>query len=152
LLISGTLRSASEIWDPGLPAGRLFSIGGRTYSRAQRDQLRGRQRLLPLFETDLVVAARTAVLESGQAPIWVVIELDVLAAGWEPGELPPAPGGASLEALREAIGAVPGQRVVGFEVVGFPAQGQGNSLLALTGTELLRDNILTWWHHETGAT
>jgi hypothetical protein len=146
LIVAATLVAAAETWGEGLDAGRVFAIGARSYTAAQRDLLRGRQRLLPLAEVDLLVAARTASLESGYAPLWLVVDLQVLAPHLVPEGLPPAPGGATLEALRSALEAVPGKRVVGFEVTGFPHLEGRNSLTALTGAELLRDNILTWWY------
>jgi hypothetical protein len=147
LIFAATLVTAAETWGEGLEAGRVFALGGRSYTAAQRDLLRAGQRLLPLADVDLLVAARTASLESGDAPLWLIVDLQVLAPHLVPEGQPLAPGGATLEALRSALAAVPGQRVVGFEVTGFPHLAGRNSLTALTGAELLRDNILTWWYH-----
>lgn len=145
LLYAGALLSATTVWAPALPCGRLFAIGGRTYSREQRDTLRNSQRLLPLAEVDLRTATLSALQESGDAPLFVVIDLAVVAASELASTRPLAPGGAALAALRQALESLPGQRVVGFEICGLPAPIEENLLAALTGAELLRDNILTWW-------
>lgn len=138
LLFEGTLDQAADGWGRQLAPGRVVSIAARRYSREQRDVMRSRQRLLPLHEVDMEVAALTAVDEAGDAPLWLRLSLDLLDATV-------APGAVSLETLRTALSFIPGERVVGFEVVGFPAPEERNPALALTGVELLRDNILSWF-------
>ncbi len=139
LLLEGTLDSAADLWGRQCASGRVVSIGARCYTREQRDFMRLRQRLLPLYEVDLVVATLTAVDEAGDAPLWIRFSLDLL-------DETAAPGAVSFEMVRNAVSAIPGERVVGFEIVGFPAPDKRNLALALTGVELLRDNILSWWH------
>ena len=152
LVFSDTLKSCCEWWWK-LGQGRVYALGGRAYSRSERDAVRDTQRLLPLAEVDLVVAARTAALESGAVPLWVSVNLDVL----QPQAVPRGeynyfnpPGGVDLDTLRTALAALPGERILGFEVTGVQLDDEGwvspaNFLSALTAAELLRDNILTWW-------
>ena len=107
--------------------------------------MRTHQRLLPFHEVSLKTAACSAVEESEHHPLWVSIHLDVLAAQLVPSVVPVAAGGATWGELREAMEAMPGDRVVGFDVVGYPAGQQRFGKTALTAAELLRDNILAWW-------
>lgn len=144
LVVAGDLCLA-ESWSQALGPGQVWAVGARAYSRQQRDQIRSSQRLLPLHEVELTVALRTAVLESEEEPLWVVVDLNVLHAHLVPGVTCPTPEGASLSTLKQALAAVPGERVVGFELVGYPGFGGRNNFTALTAAELLRDNILTWW-------
>ncbi len=58
-------------------------------------------------------------------------------------EVTPSP--VAAERLQAALSVLPGERVVGFEIADFPSQQERNLALALTGVELLRDNILSWW-------
>ncbi len=145
LLYAGTLLSATSVWAAALPVGRLYAIGGRTYTREQRDVLRDQQRLLPLAEVSPRLATRSALSESGDSPLFVVVDLAVLEPSLLGSQHPLASGGATLGGLREALEAIPGERVVGFEIGGLPAPIEENLLAALTAAELLRDNILTWW-------
>lgn len=139
LLFESTLDQAVDQWAQQWNPGAVVSIAARRYTRAQRDLMRSSQRLLPLHEVDMEVAALTAVDESGDSPLWIRLSLDLLDATV-------APGAVGLETLRKALSAIPGERIVGFEIVGFPAPEERNPVLALTGVELLRDNILSWWH------
>lgn len=138
--LAGALGHAST-----LGKGRVYALGGRAYSFQQRDALRAEQRLLPLHEVALEVAARSAVEESGHSPLWISLGLDVLAPFLLPELAAPAAGGASLETLRASLEAVPGERVVGFEVTGYRPIEKRIPVTALTAAELLRDNILVWW-------
>lgn len=139
--LEGTLKSAADVWGVESAPGSIVAIGPRAYTRAQRDLMRRGQRLLPLFDLDLVTATRTAVEESSDSLLWIRINLDLL----EGYDQIVASGGVGVETLREALSCIPGERVAGFEIVGFPAPEERNLALALTGVELLRDNILSWW-------
>lgn len=133
-------------WGASLGRGRAYALGSRVYDRPTRDEVRNTQRLLPLDELCLETAARTAVEESGNAPLWISLDLDVLEPHLVPGVPIPAPGGCSLPTLRSALRAIPGERVIGFEIGGYPpVEERANFLTALTAAELLRDNILVWW-------
>lgn len=146
LLYAGTLLAASSVWASSLPSGRLYAIGGRSYTREQRDLVRGRHRLLPLAEVSPPVATLSALSECGEDdPLFVLVDMAVLNAAQLGSTRPLAPGGATFEELRQALETIPGRRVVGFEICGLPAPIEENLLAALTGAELLRDNILTWW-------
>lgn len=144
LVLSGSLGDALA-WSELLGPGRVYALGGRAYSKASRDALRMRQRLLPLHEVDLKTATLSAVEESEGFPLWIWLHLDLLSASLAPGVAPLAPGGASLETVRAALEAVPGGRVMGFTIAGYPGPEDRNAFIALTAAELLRDNILTWW-------
>jgi hypothetical protein len=133
--------AAGAIWGPG----RVYSLGARRYSRETRDQLRNQQRLLPLHEIALQTATLSALQECGNSPLWIRLHLDILQPHLVPGVIAPAAGGASLEALRAALESIPGERVAGFEILGYPQPAGRNRLIALTAAELLRDNILVWW-------
>ena len=139
--LEGRLVNAAEVWGERCAPGTVTSVGARAYTRAQRDLMRGRQRLLPLHKIDLVTAVRTAVEEAGDSPLWIRLGLDVLEGYGQT----VASGGVRFEELRSALSLIPGLRVAGFEIVGFPASEERNLTLALTGVELLRDNILSWW-------
>lgn len=139
--LEGTLSAAAGTWGARCVPGTVVSIGARTYTRAQRDLMRDRQRLLPCHELDLATAVRTAVDESESFPLWIRVGLDVLEGYGQA----VASGGARFKELQSALVLIPGDRVAGFEIVGFPAPEERNLALALTGVELLRDNILSWW-------
>lgn len=140
-------------WGEQLGPGRLYALGGRSYSRAQRDRLRCTQRLLPWAEVALYVAFESAVWESDPSPLWVSLELSVLAPVHLPGWLPTALGGPSPQELLAGLALVPGARVVGLDVSLGPQAAVAweglakdrRDFTALTAGELLRDNILTWW-------
>ena len=138
LFYESSLQQLCEVWDPSFAPGTLFSIAARVYSKAQRDQVRMRQRLLPLHEVEPKVATLTAVEETGERPLWIRLSLALL----DP-EVTPSP--VAAERLQAALSVLPGERVVGFEIADFPSQQERNLALALTGVELLRDNILSWW-------
>jgi arginase family enzyme len=144
LALGGTLQEACH-WGELLGPGRVYALGGRAYDRASRDFLRSTQRLLPWHEIDLKTAVLSAVKESGADPLWVSLGLDLLAPHLVPGVAAVAPGGATLEALQAALETIPGERVIGFAVTGYPDSANRNEFTALTAAELLRDNILTWW-------
>lgn len=147
LVFSGSLAKTSAL-STTLGAGTVFALGARTGPQAIQSALRSHQRLLPLTEVDLVIAARTAVAESEEAPLWISLYLDILAPYLAPGVEPVATGGVDLATLRSALEVVPGHRVVGFEILDYPDPPMRNELLVLTAAELLRDNILFWWSPE----
>lgn len=142
---AGQVQTLCDDWAPRLGRGHIVGIGARTYTRTQRDQMRLNQRFLPLTEIDPLTAARSAVLEHDEAPLWIAVELDILAAHLVPGIPPLAPGGITFTELQLALAAIPGHRVRGFDIIGLPEPCERNTLSILTGVQLLRDNILTWW-------
>lgn len=141
LCLEGTLEAAADLWGAVLPPGTVVALGCRRYSRSQRDLMRNRQRLLPAHELDLTTAVRSALAESPEATFWVRVGLDVLEGYGQA----VASGGVRFAELREALDVIPGAQVLGFEIVGFPEAPGRNLERALTGVELLRDNILSWW-------
>ena len=144
LCLAGGLEQALR-YGKALGRGKVAGIGARAYSKEQRDTMREHQRLLPLYEVGLDVAIPSALVETEQAPLWLSINLDILAPHLVPGVTPIAPGGASFESLRIALDTVPGERLVGFEITGYPVPENRNRFTALTAAELMRDNILVWW-------
>ena len=147
IVFSGS-SSLAAAWGSILGKGRVYAVGSRTGSPTLSKLLRDEQRFLPLTEVDPTVAVRSAVDESDSAPLWLCVHLGVLAPHLVPGVMPVAPGGMGLDGLRAALDAIPGHRVIGFEILGYPEPGHRNELIALTAAELLRDNILTWWPPE----
>ena len=128
-----------------LGTGRFFQVGGRAYSKNERDWMRRHQRLLPCFEVDIEVAVRTAMAEIGDRPIYVSLDLDVLDPSFAP-EVSRLEGfGVSYSELRAALDVLGEARVVGFDLAGLPRAGGVNSQTLHLAAEVLRDNILAWW-------
>lgn len=128
-----------------LGEGRVFLVGARAYTREERDWFSHRQRLLPIFEVDLETAVRTVAAEVGPRPLYVSIDVDVLDPAWAPGVGNPEGLGATYRELRSSLDVLKESQVVAFDVVEVIGGLDPSGRTALTGAELLRDNILTWW-------
>ncbi len=145
LMLSAGLEKAVR-WGGTLGKGRLYHLGGRQYLRAEAEEMRWTQRLIPFDDLDLETAVLSVQHETGSAPLFVSLHLDVL----EPNLVPEVEGvglfGVDNIALRRALDALDGDRVVAFEVVAPLPENARNTLTALTAAQYLRDNILTWWN------
>ena len=124
--------------------GRVWYLGGRGCSRAQRDYARSHQRLLPSYELGLVKAAQAAAYEAGKHPVFLSLNLDVLTPSIAPAVAFPYPGGASLGELWEAALAFR-SKVVAFEILGMEPKKDLNQRTAALVAQLLRDLSLLYF-------
>ncbi len=125
--------------------GRVFLVGARAYVKEERDWFRHHQRLLPLFEIDLETAVRSVMEDVGDRPLYVTIDIDVLDPAWAPGVGNPEGLGATYRELRAALDLLSQKNVVAFDLVEVIGGLDPSGRTGLTGAELVRDNILTWW-------
>lgn len=123
----------------------FFQVGGRSYSKDERDWLRYHQRLLPNFEVDLEVAVRTVLHEIGDKPLYVSIDFDVLDPSFAPEVAEPEGFGVSYSELRAALDVLKDAEVVGFDMANLPRMGGAESRTLRLAAEVMRDNLLTWW-------
>ena len=131
-----------------LGPGRVWFLGGRRYSREQRDEARRGQRLLPLGEVNLKVAAQTAAAEVGEQPAFLSIHLNVLRAETVPGVMANWPQGEGEVELWTALEGFRPPRLAGIEVIGLVSEWDVRGRTAMVAAQLVRDLTLLHYTEE----
>lgn len=131
-----------------LGPGRVWFVGARGFSRAERDYARHHQRLLPWGEVDLEVATKTAAAEVGELPVFLSVDLSVLNPAFAPGVERHQPLGAGDTELWRALRAFQPRRLEGIEVFGLASERDQNGRTATLAAQLVRDLTLLHFKEE----
>lgn len=149
LLLEPVPLEGPQVWigaglEPARP-GTAWYVGARRYRREERDRARREQRLLPLPEVGLEVALRTALMEIGERPFHLVLDLDVLDPAWAPAVARPCGLGADPRELWAALEVLRDRAPASFQVRGLVPETDRDGRTALLAAEIVRDLALLAW-------
>lgn len=119
--------------------GRLYQFGVRSATAEEADYARQRTRLHP---GRVLEPLRAVLPELAGRPLYVTADIDVVDPAFAPGTGTPEAGGISSRELLEAIWALRGQRVVGFDLVEICPPADPAEATAILGAKALREAIL----------
>lgn len=124
-----------------LPAGRLFQFGIRSATAYEVAFARERVRFYP---HQVIEPLKACLEELAGRPLYVTIDIDVVDPAFAPGTGTPEPGGITSGELLEAIRALQGHQVVGFDLVEICPPMDASERTAVLGAKALREAILSF--------
>lgn len=134
------MRLVSEALGEGaLGEGRLYQFGVRSATADEAAYARRRTRLHP---GRVLEPLRAVLPELAGRPLYLTIDIDVVDPAFAPGTGTPEAGGISSSELLEAIWALRGQRVVGFDLVEICPPADPAETTSILGAKALREAIL----------
>ena len=124
-----------------LPAGNLYQFGIRS-GTAEEYKLGSEQ--CHLFPHEVLRPLKQVIGEFRDRPLYITIDIDVVDPAFAPGTGTPEPGGITSREMIDAVIALKGQNVVGFDIVEVaPGLDQTDRTVVL-GAKLLREAILAF--------
>lgn len=124
-----------------LPAANLYQFGIRS-GTAEEYQI-GRAQC-HLYPHEVLRPLKEVLPSLGSRPVYITIDIDVMDPAFAPGTGTPEPGGIQSREMIEAVMAMAGLNVVGFDVVEVaPGLDQTDRTVVL-GAKLIREAILAF--------
>ena len=120
--------------------GPLHQFGVRSGTREEFEWMRANDTLRPLSPE----AVSAALKETGDRPIYLTLDVDVVNPGEMPGTGSPEPGGPGLDALIECIRVLDdsGARIIGADVVELAPEWDPTGASAVAAAKLVRELAL----------
>ncbi|HYG56505.1 MAG TPA: agmatinase [Symbiobacteriaceae bacterium] len=124
-----------------LPSGNLYQFGIRS---GTADEYQFGREHCNLFPHEVLRPLKDVIPSFGNRPIYITIDIDVMDPAFAPGTGTPEPGGITSREMIDAILALKGCNVVGFDVVEVaPGLDQTDRTVVL-GAKLIREAILAF--------
>jgi agmatinase len=124
-----------------LPSKSLYQFGIRS---GTADEYRIGTTECHLFPHEVLRPLREVIPTLGQRPVYVTIDIDVMDPAFAPGTGTPEPGGISSREMIDAIIAMKGLNVIGFDVVEVAPGLDHTDRTAVLGAKLIREAILAF--------
>lgn len=102
----------------------------------------------PVFETDLADGIRQVREELAGRPVYVTVDIDVVDPGFAPGTGTPEPGGCRPDELFQALWALDGLYVVGFDVVEVNPLVDTGVVTSILAAKIVREAALLFGYDE----
>ena len=120
--------------------GPLHQFGVRSGTREEFEWMRANDTLRPLSPE----AVSAALKETGDRPIYLTLDVDVVNPGEMPGTGSPEPGGPGLDALIDCIRVLDasGARIIGADVVELAPEWDPTGASAVAAAKLVRELAL----------
>lgn len=124
-----------------LPSKNLYQFGIRS---GTADEYKFGKEQCNLHPHEVLRPLKEAMAAFGDRPIYITIDIDVMDPAFAPGTGTPEPGGITSREMIDAILALKGKNVVGFDVVEVaPGLDQTDRTVVL-GAKLIREAILAF--------
>jgi agmatinase len=124
-----------------LPSKNLYQFGIRS---GTADEYRIGTTECNLFPHEVLRPLKEAIPTLGQRPVYITIDIDVMDPAFAPGTGTPEPGGISSREMIDAIIAMKGLNVIGFDVVEVAPGLDHTDRTAVLGAKLIREAILAF--------
>lgn len=124
-----------------LPARNLYQFGIRS-GTAEEYKL-GMEKC-NLFPLDVLNPLREVLPSLGRRPVYITVDIDVMDPAFAPGTGTPEPGGIPSREMIEAIAAMSGLNVVGFDVVEVAPGLDHTDRTPVLGAKLIREALLAF--------
>lgn len=124
-----------------LPPDRLYQFGIRSGTRDEYEFGRTRCHLYP---REVLAPLQRLVPALRGRPVYITIDIDVMDPAYAPGTGTPEPGGISSREMLDAIAAMAGLQVVGFDVVEVAPQLDETDRTAVLAALLVREALLAF--------
>jgi agmatinase len=124
-----------------LPAKNLYQFGIRS-GTAEEYQM-GKERC-NLFPHEVLRPLQQVLPTLGNRPVYITIDIDVMDPAFAPGTGTPEPGGIHSREMIDAILAMKGLNVVGFDVVEVAPGLDHSDRTVVLGAKLIREAILAF--------
>ena len=120
--------------------GPLHQFGVRSGTHEEFEWMRANDTLRPLRPE----AVSAALKETGDRPVYLTVDVDVVNPGEMPGTGSPEPGGPGFDALTECISVLndSGARIVGADVVELAPEWDPSGASAVAAAKLVRELTL----------
>ncbi|HEY3363588.1 MAG TPA: agmatinase [Symbiobacteriaceae bacterium] len=124
-----------------LPAENLYQFGIRS---GTAEEYRLAKEQCHLYPHEVLSPLKAVLPALGQRPVYITIDIDVMDPAFAPGTGTPEPGGVSSREMIDAVLAMKGLNVVGFDVVEVaPGLDQSDRTVVLAA-KLIREAILAF--------
>lgn len=124
-----------------LPAKNLYQFGIRS---GTADEYRIGSTQCNLFPHEVLRPLKEVLPTLGKRPVYVTIDIDVMDPAFAPGTGTPEPGGITSREMIDAIIAMEGLNVIGFDVVEVAPGLDHTDRTAVLGAKLIREAILAF--------
>jgi agmatinase len=124
-----------------LPAKNLYQFGIRSGTQEEYELGRGQCNLYP---HEVLRPLREVLPTLGNRPVYITIDIDVMDPAYAPGTGTPEPGGITSREMIDAILAMKGLNVVGFDVVEVAPGLDETDRTVVLGAKLMREAILAF--------
>lgn len=124
-----------------LPSTNLYQFGIRS---GTADEYRLGSTKCNLFPHEVLRPLNQVLPSLGQRPVYITIDIDVVDPAFAPGTGTPEPGGITSRELIEAVLAMKGLNVVGFDVVEVAPGLDTTDRTPVLAAKLIREAILAW--------
>ncbi|HLO04943.1 MAG TPA: agmatinase [Symbiobacteriaceae bacterium] len=124
-----------------LPSKNLYQFGIRS-GTAEEYQIGKNE--CNLFPHEVLRPLQEVIPTLGNRPVYITIDIDVMDPAFAPGTGTPEPGGISSREMIEAILAMKGLNVVGFDVVECAPGLDTTDRTVVLGAKLIREAILAF--------
>lgn len=102
----------------------------------------------PVFQEELASGVRRVNEELVGRPVYVTVDIDVVDPGFAPGTGTPEPGGCRPQELFQALWALEGLRVVGFDVVEVNPLVDAGVVTSILAAKLIREAAILFGSDE----
>ncbi|HEY8347635.1 MAG TPA: agmatinase [Symbiobacteriaceae bacterium] len=124
-----------------LPARNLYQFGIRS---GTAEEYAFAKENCHLFPHEVLEPLRRVLPELKGRPVYITVDIDVMDPAYAPGTGTPEPGGISSREMIEAILAMRGLNVVGFDVVEVAPGLDMSDRTVVLGAKLIREAILAF--------
>jgi len=124
-----------------LPSKNLYQFGIRS---GTREEYAFGSKECNLFPHEVLAPLKRVIPTLGSRPVYVTIDIDVMDPAFAPGTGTPEPGGISSREMIDAIMAMAGLNVVGFDVVEVAPGLDPTDRTAVLAAKLIREALLAF--------
>jgi len=124
-----------------LPSANLYQFGIRSGTAEEHAFSSANCHLYP---HEVLQPLKQVLPEMGRRPVYVTIDIDVMDPAFAPGTGTPEPGGISSREMIEAVMAMKGLNIVGFDVVEVAPGLDHSDRTVVLGAKLIREAILAF--------
>jgi agmatinase len=124
-----------------LPSKNLYQFGIRS---GTADEYRIGKEECNLFPHEVLRPLKEVVPTLGRRPVYITIDIDVMDPAYAPGTGTPEPGGISSREMIDAILAMEGLNVIGFDVVEVAPGLDHTDRTVVLAAKLIREAILAF--------
>ncbi|HHY46623.1 MAG TPA: agmatinase [Firmicutes bacterium] len=120
--------------------GNLYQCGIRSGTREEFEYALERSTLIR--EDDLAMAVKRALDLTGERPLYVTLDIDVVDPAFAPGTGTPEPGGYTSRDVLRAVRLLVGTRLVGFDLVEVAPPYDHSDMTSLLAAKIVREVVL----------
>lgn len=124
-----------------LPPRNLYQFGIRS---GTREEYQFGSTACHLYPHEVLAPLRGVIPDLGNRPVYITIDIDVMDPAFAPGTGTPEPGGIHSREMIDAILAMKGLNVVGFDVVEVAPGLDETDRTVVLGAKLIREAILAF--------